>query len=120
VARLYGCQYQRGCPVAGAGIDALLPPDAAASAEPDITSSIVQVADLFGRIGPVDVIVHAAGFTRDRLLHMSDRDFDDVLAELMKRARKNVHTPMTRMIRVPPPSGIVAEPKLYPMLSVDL
>jgi 3-oxoacyl-[acyl-carrier protein] reductase len=29
----------------------------------------------------VDVVVHAAGFTRDRLLvAMSDRDFDDVLA----------------------------------------
>jgi|RhiMetdeSRZDD1v2_1073273.scaffolds.fasta_scaffold00377_7 3-oxoacyl-[acyl-carrier protein] reductase len=43
--------------------------------------SAAQVADLFGRIGPVDVMVHAAGFTRDRLLlQMSDRDFDDVLA----------------------------------------
>lgn len=40
-----------------------------------------DVAGLFGRIAPVDVIVHAAGFTRDRLLPMmSDRDFDDVLA----------------------------------------
>lgn len=43
--------------------------------------SAAQVADLFGRIGPVDIMVHAAGFTRDRLLlQMSDRDFDDVLA----------------------------------------
>jgi len=40
-----------------------------------------EVADLFARIGPVDVVVHAAGFTRDRLLTtMSDRDFDDILA----------------------------------------
>lgn len=43
--------------------------------------SSAQVADLFERIGPVDVMVHAAGFTRDRLiLQMSDREFDDVLA----------------------------------------
>jgi 3-oxoacyl-[acyl-carrier protein] reductase len=43
--------------------------------------SAAEVASLFERIGPVDVIVHAAGFTRDRLLlMMSDRDFDDVLA----------------------------------------
>jgi 3-oxoacyl-[acyl-carrier protein] reductase len=44
-------------------------------------ASAAQVAELFGCIGPVDVVVHAAGFTRDRLLlQMSDRDFDDVLA----------------------------------------
>jgi 3-oxoacyl-[acyl-carrier protein] reductase len=43
--------------------------------------SPAQVADLFARIAPVDVMVHAAGFTRDRLLLlMSDRDFDDVMA----------------------------------------
>lgn len=43
--------------------------------------SSAEVADLFARIAPVDVMVHAAGFTRDRLLQlMSDRDFDDVLA----------------------------------------
>ena len=40
-----------------------------------------QVIGLFERIGPVDVMVHAAGFTRDRLLlQMSDPDFDDVVA----------------------------------------
>lgn len=40
-----------------------------------------EVADLFERAGPVDVLVHAAGFTRDRLLlAMSDPDFDNVLA----------------------------------------
>lgn len=40
-----------------------------------------DVATLFGRTGPIDVVVHAAGFTRDRLLlTMSDRDFEDVLA----------------------------------------
>jgi 3-oxoacyl-[acyl-carrier protein] reductase len=40
-----------------------------------------EVAALFERIGSVDVVVHAAGFTRDRLVpSMSDRDFDDVLA----------------------------------------
>jgi 3-oxoacyl-[acyl-carrier protein] reductase len=39
------------------------------------------VAALFEEIGPVDVVVHAAGFTRDRLVpSMSDRDFDEVLA----------------------------------------
>ena len=31
-------------------------------------ASPAEVAALFGRIGPVDVVVHAAGFTRDRLL----------------------------------------------------
>ena len=40
-----------------------------------------DVAALFERIGSVDVVVHAAGFTRDRLVpSMSDRDFDEVLA----------------------------------------
>jgi 3-oxoacyl-[acyl-carrier protein] reductase len=40
-----------------------------------------ETADLFERIGPIDVVVHAAGFTRDRLLvSMSDREFDEVLA----------------------------------------
>ena len=40
-----------------------------------------DVAELFARVGPVDVVVHAAGFTRDRLvLSMADRDFDEVLA----------------------------------------
>lgn len=44
-------------------------------------ASAAEVGALFGRIGPVDVVVHAAGFTRDRLLlAMSDRDFDDMLA----------------------------------------
>jgi 3-oxoacyl-[acyl-carrier protein] reductase len=40
-----------------------------------------DVAALFERVGPVDVVVHAAGFTRDRLLvAMSEGDFDEVLA----------------------------------------
>jgi 3-oxoacyl-[acyl-carrier protein] reductase len=40
-----------------------------------------DVAALFRRLGPFDVVVHAAGFTRDRLLlQMSDADFDDVVA----------------------------------------
>lgn len=40
-----------------------------------------EVADLFERLGPVDVLVHAAGFTRDGLLlAMPDRDLDEVLA----------------------------------------
>jgi 3-oxoacyl-[acyl-carrier protein] reductase len=39
-----------------------------------------EVLQLFARIAPVDVVVHAAGFTRDRLLlQMSERDFDEVL-----------------------------------------
>lgn len=46
----------------------------------DATSSH-DVAALIERAGPIDVLVHAAGFTRDRLLvTMTDRDFDDVLA----------------------------------------
>jgi 3-oxoacyl-[acyl-carrier protein] reductase len=45
------------------------------ASEPD------QVAALLERAGAVDVVVHAAGFTRDRLVpSMSDRDFDEVLA----------------------------------------
>jgi len=41
--------------------------------------SAPEVRDLFARIGAVDVVVHAAGFTRDRLLLMtSPRDFDEV------------------------------------------
>jgi 3-oxoacyl-[acyl-carrier protein] reductase len=44
-------------------------------------SSAAEVAALFERAGPIDVVVHAAGFTRDRLLlAMADRDFDDLLA----------------------------------------
>jgi 3-oxoacyl-[acyl-carrier protein] reductase len=40
-----------------------------------------EVAALFSRLAPVDVLVHAAGFTRDRLLAtMSDGDFDEILA----------------------------------------
>ena len=47
--------------------------------------SATQVAELFERIAPVDVVVHAAGFTRDQLLlQMPDRDFDDVLAVHLK------------------------------------
>jgi 3-oxoacyl-[acyl-carrier protein] reductase len=42
--------------------------------------SPAEVAELFARVGPVDVLVHAAGFTRDRLLvAMSDRDLDDLV-----------------------------------------
>ena len=40
-----------------------------------------EVAALFTRLGPFDVVVHAAGFTRDRLLlQMVDADFDDLVA----------------------------------------
>lgn len=40
-----------------------------------------EVEDLFARVGPIDVLVHAAGFTRDRLLLATrDRDFDDLVA----------------------------------------
>jgi len=43
--------------------------------------SPAEVADLFARVGPIDVVVHAAGFTRDRLLlAMPDCDFDDIIA----------------------------------------
>jgi 3-oxoacyl-[acyl-carrier protein] reductase len=44
-------------------------------------TSAAQVAALFARVGPIDVVVHAAGFTRDRLLlTTTDRDFDDLIA----------------------------------------
>jgi 3-oxoacyl-[acyl-carrier protein] reductase len=44
-------------------------------------TSAAEVAGLVRRLGAVDVLVHAAGFTRDRLLPtMSDADFDDVVA----------------------------------------
>jgi 3-oxoacyl-[acyl-carrier protein] reductase len=40
-----------------------------------------DVAACFARRGPFDVLVHAAGFTRDRLLlQMHDRDFDEIVA----------------------------------------
>jgi 3-oxoacyl-[acyl-carrier protein] reductase len=39
-----------------------------------------EVAALFRRVGPLDIVVHAAGFTRDRLLlAMSDRELDELL-----------------------------------------
>lgn len=44
-------------------------------------TSAAEVASLFERAGPPDVLVHAAGFTRDRLLlTMTDQDFDDLVA----------------------------------------
>src|SRR5262249_2104514 len=44
-------------------------------------TSAADVVALVARAGPIDVLVHAAGFTRDRLLlTMTDRDFDDLLA----------------------------------------
>ena len=46
----------------------------------DATSS-EDVAHVLGRARPVDILVHAAGFTRDRLvIQMSDADFDQVVA----------------------------------------
>jgi 3-oxoacyl-[acyl-carrier protein] reductase len=44
-------------------------------------ASRADIGGLFARRGPFDVLVHAAGFTRDRLLlQMSDADFDDLRA----------------------------------------
>jgi 3-oxoacyl-[acyl-carrier protein] reductase len=44
-------------------------------------TSAADVRALFERAGRLDVVVHAAGFIRDRLLlAMADRDFDDLLA----------------------------------------
>ena len=44
-------------------------------------TAAAEVAALFERAGPIDVVVHAAGFTRDRLsLTMTDGDFDDLIA----------------------------------------
>ncbi len=43
--------------------------------------SSAEVEELFARVGPIDVLVHAAGFTRDRLLLTTrDGDFDDLVA----------------------------------------
>jgi 3-oxoacyl-[acyl-carrier protein] reductase len=43
--------------------------------------SPAEVSALFERTGAVDVVVHAAGFTRDRLLlTMTDADFDELIA----------------------------------------
>jgi 3-oxoacyl-[acyl-carrier protein] reductase len=40
-----------------------------------------EVERLFAHAGPIHVVVHAAGFTRDRLLLATrDRDFDDLVA----------------------------------------
>lgn len=50
-------------------------------------ASSAEVAALFERLGGIDVVVHAAGFTRDRLLAtMSDSDFDDVLSVHLRGA----------------------------------
>jgi 3-oxoacyl-[acyl-carrier protein] reductase len=46
----------------------------------DVTSA-AALATLLDGAAPIDVCVHAAGFTRDRLLlTMTDADFDDVVA----------------------------------------
>jgi 3-oxoacyl-[acyl-carrier protein] reductase len=43
--------------------------------------SSAEVGALLARVHPIDVVVHAAGFTRDRLLlAMPDRDFDELIA----------------------------------------
>jgi 3-oxoacyl-[acyl-carrier protein] reductase len=44
-------------------------------------TAAAEVAALFEHAGPIDIVVHAAGFTRDRLLlTMTDGDFDDLIA----------------------------------------
>jgi 3-oxoacyl-[acyl-carrier protein] reductase len=44
-------------------------------------ASSEQVTALFHRVGPADIVVHAAGVTRDRLvLRMTDADFDEIVA----------------------------------------
>src|SRR5262249_19016747 len=44
-------------------------------------ASAAEVAELLARLGAIDVLVHAAGFTRDRLLAtMSAGAFDDIVA----------------------------------------
>ena len=48
-------------------------------------ASAREVDEVFGGLGDVDVLVHAAGFTRDRLLvTMSDDDLDAILAVHLK------------------------------------
>jgi 3-oxoacyl-[acyl-carrier protein] reductase len=43
-------------------------------------ASPASVAELFAEVGAVDVVVHAAGYTRDRLLlATADRDLDDLV-----------------------------------------
>ena len=44
-------------------------------------TSAADIARVLDDAGPVDILVHAAGFTRDRLiLQMSDADFDAIVA----------------------------------------
>ena len=64
----------------------------------DATSS-TELARLFERAGAFDAVVHAAGFTRDRLLlQMSDRDFDDVVAVHLTGAFRVVRHALPAML----------------------
>ena len=73
--------YARDDASAQRACDAARAESLAISVERCDAASREDVAALFERRGPFDVLVHAAGFTRDRLLlQMADADFDDVLA----------------------------------------
>jgi len=73
--------YARDQASARVAFDAARADGLAVSVERCDAASRQDVAALFERCGPFDVVVHAAGFTIDRLLlQMSDADFDDVLA----------------------------------------
>jgi 3-oxoacyl-[acyl-carrier protein] reductase len=73
--------YARDAASAGAAAESARAAGLNISLERCDAGSPAQVADLLARVGPVDVVVHAAGFTRDRLLlQMADRDLDDLLA----------------------------------------
>jgi 3-oxoacyl-[acyl-carrier protein] reductase len=73
--------YARDHDSAQAACDAARAEGLAIAVERCDAASRADVGALFGRRGPFDVLVHAAGFTRDRLLlQMSDADFDDLRA----------------------------------------
>jgi len=73
--------YARDQASARVAFDAARADGLAVSVERCDAASRQDVAALFERCSPFDVVVHAAGFTIDRLLlQMSDADFDDVLA----------------------------------------
>ena len=73
--------YARDADAAGAARAAAASDGGRLAIERCDATSAADVAALFARRGPFDVLVHAAGFMRDRLLlQMPDRDFDEVVA----------------------------------------
>jgi 3-oxoacyl-[acyl-carrier protein] reductase len=65
----------------------------------DVTAPSIELAPRLAGLGAVDVVVHAAGFTRDRLLLlMAERDFDDVLAVHLTGAFRVVRQALPAML----------------------